>query len=230
MFRDALLIARKDLRIEWRSKVATTQVLPFALLVLLLFAFALDPDRGVLKQATPGLYWVAILFTAVIAVQRAFAIEVADGNLDALRLSGLDPAGLFLGKVAALSIQMLALEVVLVAGVVVLYDAVVDWSRLPLAIAICLAATVGMAAAGTLYGALSAGIRGRESLLPLLLLPVLAPVLIGATRGFESALDLGLANQRDLAEGWQWTGLLTVFALVYLAIGLVAFGPLLEEA
>lgn len=230
MFRDAVSIARKDLRIEWRSKVATTQVLPFALLVLLLFAFALDPDRGVLKQATPGLYWVAILFTAVIAVQRAFAIEVADGNLDALRLSGLDPAGLFLGKVAALSVQMLALEVVLVAGVIVLYDAVVDWSRLPLTIAICLAATVGMAAAGTLYGALSAGIRGRESLLPLLLLPVLAPVLIGATRGFESALDLGLANQRDLAEGWQWTGLLTVFALVYLAIGLVAFGPLLEEA
>ena len=230
MFRDALLIARKDIRIELRSRVATTQVLPFALLVLLLFAFALDPDRNILKQATPGLYWVAVLFTAVIAVQRAFAIEVADGNLDALRLSGLDPASLFLGKVAAMAVQLLALEVVLVAGVIVLYDAAVDWSRVPLAVAICLAATAGMAAAGTLYGALSAGLRGRESLLPLLLLPVLAPVLIGATRGFESALDLGLANQRDLAEGWQWTGLLTVFALVYLAIGLVAFGPLLEEA
>lgn len=230
MFRDAALVTRKDLRIEWRSRVTTNQVLPFALLVLVLFAFALDPDRQVLASAAPGLYWVAVLFTALVSVQRAFAVETADGNLDALRLSALDPGGLFLGKAAALALQLLALEAVLAVGVIVLYDASIDGSRLVLVVATGLVATAGIAAAGTIYGALSAGIRVRESLLPLLLLPVLAPVLIGATRAFESGFDLGLANQRDLAEGWQWAGLLAVFAMVYTAIGLMAFGPLLEEA
>ena len=100
MFRDAALIAGKDLRLEARARVALNQVAPFALLVLVLFAFALDPDRGVLDRATPGLYWVAVLFSALLAVQRAFSLEAADGVRDGLRLSGLDPAGIFLGKVA----------------------------------------------------------------------------------------------------------------------------------
>ena len=69
--------------------------------MLVLFAFALDPDRGLLETATPGLYWVAVLFSGLLALQRSFAVEAADGNRDALRLSGLDPAGIFLGKVLA---------------------------------------------------------------------------------------------------------------------------------
>ena len=98
MFRDAALIAGKDLRIELRSRVAINQILPFALLVLVLFAFALDPDRGLLDRATPGLYWVAVLFTGLLAIQRSFALEAADGVRDGLRISGLDPAGIYLGK------------------------------------------------------------------------------------------------------------------------------------
>jgi heme exporter protein B len=89
------------------------------------------------------------------------------------------------------------------------------------------AATCGLAAVGTLYGGLSAGLRVRDTLLPLLLLPVVAPVLIGASRAFESALGIG---DRAVSEGWPWLGLLTVFALAYSALGLVAFGPLMEDA
>ena len=116
--------------------------------MLLLFAFALDPDRRVLDRATPGLFWVAVLFSALLAVQRAFAVEAADGNRDALRLSGLDPAGIFLGKGSAIAAQLLVLEAVLLAGVVALYGTDLDGPR-RCCVATCVAATVGLAAAGT---------------------------------------------------------------------------------
>jgi heme exporter protein B len=227
VLKTAALVAGKDLRIEARSRVATNQVLPFALLVLLLFAFALDPDRGTLRAATPGLYWVAVLLTLILAVQRSFALETADGAGDGLRLSGLDPAGVFLGKAGALALQLLVLEVALGVGVVVLYDAPLRAGGVALLVVTAVVTTIGLAATGTLYGALSAGLRTKESLLPLLLLPVVAPVLIGATRAFESALGTGGAAT---SEGWPWVGLLGVFALLYTAVGLVAFGPLLEES
>ena len=222
MFRDAALIAGKDLRVELRSRVTLQQVVPFAVLLLILFGVALDPDRGILARASAGLYWVAVLFCALLAIQRAFTIETVDGGRDALRLSGLDPAGIFLGKAAAIAVQLVALEIVLAAGVVLMYGTqVAGW---PLLLATCAAATAGLAAAGTLYGVLAAGLRVQETLLPILLLPVLAPVLIAATKAFEAALG-GVA-----ADGWPWCGLLTVFALLYLAFGTLAFGPLLEES
>lgn len=223
MWRDAVLVGGKDLRIEARSRVATNQVLPFAVLVLILFAFALDPDRGVLTRAAAGLFWVAVLFSAVLAVQRAQTVESAAGTGDALRLSGLDPAGVFLGKAGAVAVQLLALEVVLGVGVVLLYD--VEPAGYPTLAVTALAATVGLAAAGTLYGALVGGSRVRETLLPLLLLPAVAPVLIAATRAWEAALGTAA-----LAVGaGDWLGLLAVLAVVYVAFGVVAFGPLMEE-
>lgn len=222
MLRDAALIAGKDLRLELRSRVGVNQVAPFALLVLVLFAFALDPDRVLLERVTPGLYWVAVLFSSLLAIQRAFAIEHADGVRDALRLSGLDPAGIFLGKVAAIGVQLLALEVLLGVGVVVLYGA--DLRGFALLVPTCLAATLGLAAAGSLYGLLSAGLRVKETILPLLLLPILAPVLVAATQAF----DAGITGSPG--EGWRWLGLLVIFAAAYTGLGLGVYGLLLEES
>ena len=222
MFRDATLMAGKDLRVELRSRVTTQQVAPFAILLLVLFGVALDPDRGILTRASSGLYWIAVLFCALLAIQRAFAIESADGGRDALRLSGLDPAGIFLGKAMAVAAQLAALEVVLALGVVVLYGAEV--TGVALLVVTCVAATIGLAAAGTLYGVVAAGLRVRDTLLPILLLPVLTPVLIGATRAFDAALG-GAAS-----DGWPWCGLLVAFALAYTAVGTLAFGTLLEES
>ncbi len=221
MLRDALLVAGKDLRIEARSRVATNQIAPFAVLVLVLFAFALEPDRGVLVRAAAGLFWLAVTFSALLAVQRSFAIESSDGARDGLRLSGLDPAGIFLGKAGAVTLQLLALEVVLGAGVVVLYGA--DLRGVALLVVTCLAATVGLAAAGTIYGVLAAGARIGATLLPLLILPVVAPVVLGAARASEAALGTAAA------DGWPWVRLLWAFAAIYLAVGTVAFGPLLED-
>lgn len=222
MLHDALLVAEKDLRLEARSRVTSNQVAPFALLVLVLFAFALDPQRGILVRVTPGLFWVAVLFSALLAVQRAFSVEAADGNRDGLRLSSLHPAGIFLGKVAGIGAQLLALQVVLAIGVSVFYNAHLHG---PLILgATCVLATVGLSAAGSLYGALAAGLRVKETMLPLLLFPVVSPVLIAATQAFEAAFN------GETADAWPWLGMLGVFAVVYTAFGILAFGSLLEES
>ena len=221
LLHDAWLVMGKDLRVERRSKVGIAQVLPFAVLVLMLFAFALDPDRGVLERATPGLFWVAVLFSSLLTLQRSFAVEAEDGVIDALRLSGLAPAGIFLGKVAALTVQLLALEVVLALGVAVFYGA--TFHRIGLLVSVAVLTTLGIAGSGAVYGILSARLRSRDTLMPLLMLPLLAPVLISATRAFEVGLE------RQAGGGWAWAALLGAFALVYLAVGSVLFRPLLED-
>ena len=213
VLRAARLVAAKDLRLEARTRVATAQMLPFALLVLLLFAFALDPDRGVLTDATGGLFWTTVLFTSVLAIQRAYAIEMDHGLIDALRLTGMAPAAVFLGKVSSLVVQLLVLEVVLGAGVAVLYDARLEgW---PLLVVAGLAATVGIASAGATYGLLAARLRQGSALL--------APVLIAATRAYDVALG------RETGGGWSWTALLGVFAAAYLGLGTALYGPIMDD-
>ncbi|HLN43301.1 MAG TPA: heme exporter protein CcmB [Acidimicrobiales bacterium] len=228
MWRDTVLVAGKDLRIELRSRVVMHQVVPVGVLVLVLFAFALGPDRAPMAKAAPGLFWVAVLFASVLAVQRSFAVEASDGARDGLRLSGLDPAGVFLGKSAAVAVQLVVLEVVLTAGVVVLYGSHIrSYGSIIVA---GLAGTAGLAAAGTLYGALAAGLRVRETLLPFLFLPVAAPVLLAGTRAWQVALGTAGNVGNVGSAGDPWVRLLLVFAAVYLALGVVIFGPLQEAS
>lgn len=225
MLRTAKTIAAKDLRIELRSRVIANQVIPFAALVMILFAFALDSD-AVLERVAPGLVWLATIFSVLFIVARSFALETADGALEALRAAGVDPMGIFLGKTLALATQLITLEAVLVGASVVLYRADVSASGGVLLVTTAILATVGLASVGTLYGGLAAGAKGRETLLPLLLLPVVAPVLIGATRATESAFG---TNGIDVSEGWPWLGLLAVFAVLFSVVGTVAFGPLVDD-
>ena len=219
---DARLVAAKDLRIEWRARTTLGQVVPFALLVLVLFGFALNANRPTLRLATPGLLWMTVLFVTVVAVQRSVAVESADGAQRMLLLSGMAPAAAFLGKAAAVALQLLVVAVVLVPGVVLLYGAEVE--SLLLAVATAVAATAGLAAAGSLLGAVVAGVRAHQTVLPILLLPVVAPVLIAATRAFEDVLGTAAVN------GWSWVGLLAGFAAANVALGAVAYGPLMEDA
>ena len=223
MWRDAALVAGKDLRIEGRSRVGLSQVAPFGIVALALFAFALGPDRQIMAKGAPGLFWVAVLFCTVLAVQRSVSVESADGARDGLRLSGIDPAGLFLGKSIAVAAQLVVLEAVLAVGVVLLYGARIEvpW----LIVESCLLGTVGLAATGTLYGALSAGIRVRETLLPLLLLPIVAPVLLAGTKIWQAAMSGGTPS-----DGTQWLRLLVIFDAVYVAVGVILFGPIQETA
>ncbi|HUC35525.1 MAG TPA: heme exporter protein CcmB [Acidimicrobiales bacterium] len=221
MWRDALVVAGKDLRIELRSRVLLNQVVPFALLVLVMFAFALGPSRQPMIEAAAGVFWVALLFASVLGVQRSSALEAPEGTRDGLRMSGLDPAGVFLGKCAALALQLVVLELLLALGVVLFFGAHVR-SAGPM-IAACAAGTAGLAAVGTLYGMLASGLRVRETLLPFLLLPVVAPVLLAGTRAWQSSLGTG-----TIGGSGPWLELLVVFAAVYLVLGVVIYGPLLE--
>jgi heme exporter protein B len=222
MWRDAALVGGKDLRVELHSRVTTMQVAPYALLVLLLFGFAFDQNHTLLTQAAPGLFWVSVLLCTLLAVQRSYAVEATDGARDGLRLSGLDPAGIFLGKAAAIAAQLVVLEVLLGGGVVVLFGT--DLRDPGLLILAALTATLGLAAAGTVYGMMAAGLRVRETLLPLLVLPVVAPVLLGATQAWMAALGL------STTDGWKWLALLASFAAIYLTLGVLAFSTLVEEA
>lgn len=222
LLRQSALVAGKDLRIEVRSRVVLNQVVPFGGVVLFLFAFALDPDSGVLRAAAPGLFWITVLLAALLALGRTFAIESDRAVRDALRLSGLDGGAVFLGKAAAIVVQLLVLEVFMAAGVVVLFDMPIE--GLVVLTASAVTATAGLAACGVLYGVLAAGAHMRETLLPLLVLPVTAPVLLSATRAWEAGLD-GVS-----ADAWPWVGLLAVFTAIYMSLGFIAFEPLLEEA
>jgi heme exporter protein B len=222
MLREARLVLAKDLRIEARARVALQQIVPFGVIVLVMFAFAIDPNRGLLPKVAPGLFWAALLLASILAVNRSFAIEEANHARDGLRLSGLDGAAIFLGKAAAIVVELFLLEIVLGIGVVVLYD-VTPREGLVLFLA-AVAATIALAATGTVYGIVAAGLRVRETLVPLLVLPAVTPVMLGATRAFEAALD-GVPS-----DAWPWVQLLGACAALSLIIGVAAFGPLLEES
>lgn len=219
------LVAAKDLRVEWRSRVVTNQVVPFAALMMVMFAFALDSDT-VLHRVAPGLVWLATTFSLLVIVHRAFAVETADGALDALRVAGVSPAGIFLGKALSLAAQLAGLALILLGAAIVLYDTTADAAGVLPLLCTYVTAILALAFIGTLYGGLAAGSKGRETLLPLLLLPVAAPVLIGATRATEAALG---TQGGAVSDGWPWIGLVALCAMVFGAGGALAFGLLIDE-
>jgi heme exporter protein B len=143
-----------------------------------------------------------------------------------MRVAGVDARAIYLGKSLSLAVQLLVLEVILLGAAIILYAQTVPLDGLVLLVTTLLTATCGLASVGTLYGGLAAGIRGRETLLPLLTLPAVAPVLIGATRAVEAALGTAGAV---VSDGWPWVGLLAVFAVAFGVGGTLAFGPLIDE-
>ncbi|MEG3586776.1 MAG: heme exporter protein CcmB, partial [Actinomycetota bacterium] len=129
---------------------------------------------------------------------------------------------LFIGKTIGLFLQLIVLEILMMIAMVTLFDSAID--NFFLIIVSGIIATIGIASTGTLYGVLATGLGVRETLLPILLLPVLAPVVVGATRAFGDGF--GRVN----ADGWAWVGLLSVVSVLYTVLGMLAYGQLLEEA
>ncbi len=227
VWRDALVVAGKDLRIEGRAKVALNQVVPYSLVVLLLFGFAFDQDRPLLVQAAPGLFWLAVLFSGLLAVQRSFAIETADGAADGLRMSGLEPAGIFLGKVAAVAPAAdRRSKPCSPAGSWCCSTA--NWRGAGLLAASALLSTAGVAAVWRLpTGRYRWGSVSGRRLLPLLLAPVLAPVVLAATEAWRAALGLsaGGSRRRVGAGSGSWVASLRSTWLAESS----SFGALMEE-
>ena len=219
MIRTALLVAGKDLRIELRSRVLLWQVVPFGVMALLLCGLALGPAHAGNSPAGPGLYYLVTLLVTLLMINRSQAVERSAGTRSSVATLGLDPAGVFLGKSLALAVELWVTGVVLLAGAVLVLHTALHGALVALpSIVVTLGA---LAAAGTLYGALTAGGDGSATLLPVLALPAFAPLLIAGERSFSAALHGGAL--------WEWWVIVSVALVAYLAIGILLYGVLEES-
>jgi heme exporter protein B len=219
--RQSLAIAGKDLRVEIRGRQALGTLLPFAATLLVAFGFAFGPGQAVLRRTAPGLLWVAVLFASVMAARRAYQAETEDGALEGLLLAPVDRAAVYVGKLGAIVIELLALVAVVCLLVVVLFDMTFT-SPLVLLAAFGLG-VVGLAAVGGLFGVVAEAARTREAVFPLLVLPLVTPVLIAGVRATD------LAATGGASEAVSWLGLLLAFDVAFVSLGLLVFGPLLED-
>jgi heme exporter protein B len=235
MTRDALrrswAIVWKDLLIERRAKAAFNAMALFAGLMLLTFGFALGPDapsfttgeETLLQHLSPGLLWVAILFTGQLAADRSFQLELERGGLDALRVYPGDRTALYVGKLVSNLAVMLLMEVLLVPCAAILYSLDL-WPRLPALGGVAVLATLAFAATGTFYAALTANLRARQVLLPLLLFPVLIPVVLAAVKA------TGLVLRGDpMNELGSWVKLLAAADVLFLTVSALTFEYVIEE-
>jgi heme exporter protein B len=220
--RAAQAIAAKDLRMELRSRSAVSTVLPFAVTMLLAFGFALGPDRLLLAQTAPGLLWLAALFASVELCHRTYQNEAANGALEGLLLSPIEKGAVFLGKAVATFVQLITLLGITTAIVIVLFGLPVGPSP-ALLVATGVLGVAGLSALGSLLGLLTVRGRTRQAALPVLVLPLVSPVIIAATRATE-----GL-TQGNTSGITGWLGLLLAFDAAFLAAGFIVFGHLLED-
>jgi heme exporter protein B len=219
--RQATAIAGKDLRIEVRGKHALGTLLPFAATLLIAFGFAFGPGRDVLDRTAPGLLWMAVLFAGVMAARRAYQAEAEDGALEGLLLAPVDKAAVFVGKVAAIALELIALVSAVLLLVVVLFDLSLG-SPLALAGAFALG-SLGLAAVGGLFGVVAEAARTREAIFPMLVLPLATPALIAGVRATD------LATTGRAGEALSWLGLLVAFDVVFVSVGILVFGSLMED-
>jgi heme exporter protein B len=171
-FADVYALARKDLLLELRSRDTLPAMLLFVVSTLVVFHFALPADAS--DTAETGLLWVALLFTALLGLVRAFVAEREERVLDGLVLAPCDRSAIWLGKVIGVLAFLVAAELVALPAYALFFQPV-GW-ELVAAVAL---ADVGLAAVGTLLAAMATAGRARELLLPLLFLPLVIPIVVG---------------------------------------------------
>lgn len=216
-------VARKDLLTEGRSKETLNGLLFFAALVLLVFGFALGPDPARLSQAASGVLWVGFILTGMLGLTRAFQAERENECLEGLLLYPGDREALYLGKLLGNMVFMLALEVAVFPCFAFFYNMAL-WDALPGLLLTAALGTVGFAAVGTLFAAMTMHLRAREVLFPLLLLPFVVPVLLAAVKATEAFL-----RGAGQPEASPWLALLALFDLVFVTVSLFAFEWVVEE-
>lgn len=221
--RTALAIARKDAVAELRGRHATVSTMFFATVVLLLFGFALGPDSARLAAAAPGLLWLAVVFAGLLAVSRLHLLETDDGALEHLALYPISRRAIYAGKALGGLAVMLVLGLLVLGAVGILFAVDVAGAWLPLLVTVGLGA-LGIAAVGTFYAGVTVRLRAREVMLPLLMLPVLAPLLLAAVKATSAALA-----GDPFGELGAWLQLLVAFDVIMVVAGAATYGFLLEE-
>lgn len=212
-----LAILWKDLLIELRTKETLALLLMLGILLLLVLSFAFDPTSPMRAAAAPGVIWVAVLFAAVLGINRSLLLERENLCLHGLLLAPIDHGTIFLAKAAANFLFMVAANVVVVP-VFVLFFNMDFFSTLTRVGPVLLLGLLGFSAVGTLFAAISVRTRAREVMLPLLLLPLASPLIIAGIQATAALLR---------GEPWSvvmhWIHLLIAFDLVCLVVGWLTF-------
>ena len=220
--RKILAIVWKDIIAELRTKEMFSAMFVFAVLVIVIFNFAFEL-RGVdrVREATPGILWVSFTFAGVLGLNRAFVLEKDRGCLEGLLLAPVDHTAVYFGKMISTLLFMLLVEVVILPVFTIFYG--INLLNLRLVLIVVLG-TLGFAGVGTLLSAMTAQTRAREVLLPILLLPVAAPVLIFAVKATAGVLD-GL----PLSDIARWLQMLAAFDVIFPAVAFMTFDYVVKE-
>jgi len=220
--RAAAILLAKELRLEFRSREILTATVIFSLVVIMLFSYVIEPTASESRRYGPGLLWIAFLFAGSLMLHPSFAREQANDTLDALRMTPISPFAIVLGKLLANFVFLSLTELVLVPAFAVLYNlslAGIVW-RL---IVVLVLGTFGLVTTGTVFSAISAQARMRELLLPLLLLPFLAPMLIAAAEATTT-----LFSEQPVLDR-TWVSFLAGFDVVFFVATWLLCNFLIQE-
>lgn len=214
----------KDLRSELRTREILTTTVLFPLILLLVFRFAFEVGDAVsVNAAAPGVIWASALLSSILSLTRSFASEREDDRIHGLLLAPVDRGTIYLAKLIANVLFLLLVEAVTLAAFG-LFFAIDIAPALGLLLPVIVLGTIGISAVGTLFSAMAVNTRARESLLPLLLFPVLTPVLLAVLEYTR----IGLANRGDAVPG-HWLGSLIAFDVIFVAAGWILFEYVVEE-
>lgn len=216
-------LIHKDLSREIRAHHVWPGMVLLGLVLVFLLATQLDLPMEQKAQVAGGLLWLAIFFAGTLACERSFTSEREAGCWQLLSLYPVPPSVLFLAKLTANFVALVALELVLVPVFMVLSDVAIA-SRPGALVLIAALSNVGFAAVGTLVSGLTAGVRHRGGLLALLLLPLVVPLVFGSAEATRL-----LITGRMGAQWWLWIQLLAVFAALFTVVGALLFEFVLEE-
>jgi heme exporter protein B len=212
----------KDLVCEWRSRDRIVAMGVFALLVVVIFHFALPSGTGSqIADNAPGLLWVAFVFSALLGLGRSFAQEVENDAISALALAPTERGFVFLGKALANFLLIGAVQAMTATAFALVFDLSLSEVALPLA-AVTALGTLGIASVGTLIAAMAVRTRYGEVLMPILLLPTLVPILVGAVEGTQGVLSDGALPLAAVQ-------LLVVVDVTYLIVSFLGFEYVLDE-
>lgn len=213
---------RKDLLLQWRGRTQAVAIFAFGAATLLLFSFAIGPDSLALRQHAAGFLWLGLLLASTLSLAESFEREMEEQALEGLLLLPADARSLYYSKALANWGLLALLGTALVPVMVVLYDAGTE--RLLALLGVILLGSAGLSAPGTLYAAMTAQTRSRQTLLPLLLFPLVVPVLLAAVKA-TSLLVLG----DPMGQLRPWAILLFLFDAIHWSLGGLLFGLVVED-
>lgn len=220
--RKVAAVAWKDLQAEWRTREVFSAMFVFALLIIIIFNFALELRAENARALVPGILWVAFTFAGMLGLNRSFIQEKDRGSLEGLLLCPVDRSAIYLGKMLA-NLALMALMAVFILPVsFVLFN--LSFGALPMIVVVTALGTVGFAGVGTLFSAMAVNTRAREVMLPLLLFPVAVPLIIAAVKLTAGIMD-GLPGA-ELARWWQ---LLIGFDAIFFTLSFITFDYVIEE-